>query len=458
MTETVHFSKPIKGNSMKRDIYKSLLRWKTSLRRKPLLLKGARQTGKTYILRKFGANEYNSCFYFNFEKDPLLKDFFSQQLQPEQLIQNLALYTHKTIHPERDLIIFDEIQASNNALKSLKYFQEEAPEYHLAAAGSLLGIALSGSGSFPVGKVNFLELYPMTFLEFLNAIEARDLREYLEKTSKPTPFPKPLHLKLIQYLRIYYFTGGMPEAVAYYAERKDLNEVREIQNEIINAYALDFVRYAASPDIPKLSLIWDSIPVQLAKENKKFVFTMLKKSARLRDFENAIEWLEKSGLILRVFQVKTAKHPLKAYVEEKIFKIYVLDVGLLGAMTRIEPDIIIRGDRIFREYEGAFVENYVAQQLKAAKAIDLYYWQSSGTAEVDFICEYSGHILPLEAKAGINPRSKSLKSFDQKFNPPILSRTTLLNLKKDNRFINIPLYALLLFPELLASTKEFSLS
>lgn len=443
---------------MKRDIYKSLLRWKTSPRRKPLLLKGARQTGKTYILKEFGENEYDSCLYFNFEKDPLLKDFFSQQLQPEQLIQNLGLYTHKTIHPERDLIIFDEIQASNNALKSLKYFQEEAPEYHLAAAGSLLGIALSGPGSFPVGKVNFLELYPMTFLEFLKAIKAGDLREYLEKTSKPAPFPKPLHLKLIQYLRTYYFTGGMPEAVAYYAQHKDLNEVREIQNEIINAYALDFAKYAASPDIPKLSLIWDSIPVQLAKENKKFVFTMLKKSARLRDFENAIEWLEKSGLILRLFRVKTAKHPLKAYVEDNIFKIYVLDIGLLGAMASIEPDIIIRGDRIFREYEGAFVENYVAQQLKATKGMDLYYWQSSGTAEVDFICEYSGHILPLEAKAGINPRSKSLKSFDQKFNPPILSRTTLLNLKKDNRFVNIPLYALLLFPELLTSTKELSLS
>lgn len=440
---------------MKRDIYGQLLKWKTSARRKPLLIKGARQTGKTYILKQFGTNEYDTLAYFNFEEDPLLKDFFSQRLQPEQLIQNLSLYAHKSIRPGRDLIIFDEIQASNNALKSLKYFQEEAPQYHLAAAGSLLGIALSGPGSFPVGKVNFLNLYPMTFHEFLEAVGAGDLSEYIAETSNVAPFPEPLHLEFIRYLRIYYFTGGMPEAVAHYAQNKDLNEVREIQNEIINAYVLDFAKYAATPDIPKLSLVWDSIPAQLAKENKKFVFTMLKKSARLRDFENAIEWLEKSGLIFRIFRVKTAKSPLRGYIEDNIFKVYALDVGILGAMANIAPDILVRGDRIFQEFEGAFVENYVAQQLKAAKGMELYYWQSSGSAEVDFVCDYSGHILPLEAKAGINPRSKSLKSFDQKFAPPVLFRTTLLNLRKDDRFVNIPLYALSLFPELLTTTKKF---
>lgn len=443
---------------MKREIYEQLIKWKTSDRRKPLLVKGARQTGKTYVLKQFGTNEYDTLAYFNFEEDPLLKDFFSQRLQPEQLIQNLSLYTHKTIRPGLDLIIFDEIQASNNALKSLKYFQEEAPQYHIAAAGSLLGIALSGPGSFPVGKVNFLNLYPMTFHEFLEALGAGDLSKYIAETSNIAPFPEPLHQELIRYLRIYYFTGGMPEAVAHYAQNKDLNEVREIQNEIINSYALDFAKYAASPDIPKLSLVWDSIPVQLAKENKKFVFTMLKKSARLRDFENAIEWLEKSGLIFRIFRVKTAKSPLKGYIEDNIFKVYALDVGLLGAMANIAPDILVRGDRIFQEFEGAFVENYVTQQLKAAKGMELCYWQSSGSAEVDFVCEYSGHILPLEAKAGINPRSKSLKSFDQKYAPPVLFRTTLLNLKKDDRFVNIPLYALSLFPELLRVTNEFEYS
>ena len=242
--------------------------------------------------------------------------------------------------------------------------------------------------------------------------------------------------------------------MAQYAQNKDLNEVREIQNEIINAYALDFAKYAASPDIPKLSLVWDSIPAQLAKENKKFVFTMLKKSARLRDFENAIEWLEKSGLILRSFRVKTAKSPLKGYMEDNVFKVYALDVGLLGAMANISPDILVRGDRIFQEFEGAFVENYVAQQLKAAKAVELHYWESSGSAEVDFVCEHSGHILPLEAKAGVNPRSKSLKSYDQKFAPPFLYRTTLLNFKKDGRFVNVPLYALSLFPELLITNNK----
>jgi len=440
---------------MKRDIDEQLLKWKTSSRRKPLLIKGARQTGKTYSLKQFGTKEYDRLAYFNFEEDPFLKSFFSQKLQPEQLVQNLSLYARKNIRPGCDLIILDEIQASNNALKSLKYFQEEAPQYHIAAAGSLLGIALSGPGSFPVGKVNFINLYPMTFLEFLEAVGAGDFREYIAKISDIVPFPEPLHQEFIRYLRIYYFTGGMPEAVSHYAQNKDLDEVREIQNEIITSYVLDFAKYAASPDIPKLNLVWDSIPVQLAKENKKFIFTSLKKSARLRDFENAIEWLEKAGLIFRIFRVKTAKSPLKGYIEDNVFKVYALDVGLLDAMANIEPDILVRGDRIFQEFKGAVVENYVAQQIKAAKGMELYYWQSSGSAEVDFVGEYAGHILPLEAKAGINPRSKSLKSFDQKFNPPVLFRTNLLNLKKDDRFVNIPLYALSLFPDVLRVTNEF---
>ena len=427
---------------MQRDAYIKLKHWKSSPKRKPLLLRGARQTGKTYLLKAFGQAEYDSLVYFNFEEDPNLKGFFAERVRPSGIIQNLALYTGKKIRPGVDLIVFDEVQASNGALKSLKYFYEDAPEYHIAGAGSLLGISLSGPGTFPVGKVNFLDLYPMTFMEFLSAIGSNRLRQYISQITKIEPLPEPLHRELISKLRIYYFTGGMPEAVDHYATTNDLLEVRKIQTEILTAYALDFAKYAAAPDIPKLGMIWDAIPSQLAKENKKFVFSALGKSARIRNFENAIEWLEKAGLILRSFRIRTAKQPLAAYREGNIFKIFILDVGLLGAMTKIDPSVMIQGDRVFREFEGALVENFVAGQLRAVRQMDLYYWQSAGTAEVDFICEYGNKILPLEVKAGLNPKSKSLQSFDKKYNPSVIIRTTLLNLKREGRLINIPLYAI----------------
>jgi len=408
-------------------------------------LRGARQTGKTHLLKAFGNAEYDSLIYFNFEEDPNLKGFFTERVRPTEIIENLTLYAGRKLRPGLDLIVFDEIQASDGALRSLKYFFEDAPEYHIAAAGSLLGISLSGPGAFPVGKVNFLDLYPMTFMEFLSATGSEPLRQYISKISDIAPLPKPFHRELISKLRTYYFTGGMPEAVDHYATTNELLEVRKIQREILTAYALDFAKYASAPDIPKLGMIWDAIPSQLAKENKKFVFSALGKSARMRNFEDSIEWLEKSGLILRSFRISTAKQPLSAYREGSIFKIYALDVGLLGAMTKIDPPSMIQGDRIFREFEGALVESFVATQLRAIHDMALYYWQSAGTAEVDFVCEYGNKILPLEVKAGVNPKSKSLQSFDKKYNPPVLVRTTLLNLKRDDRVINIPLYALARF-------------
>ena len=430
---------------MQRDAYSKLKDWKSSSRRKPLLLRGARQTGKTHLLKAFGNAEYDSLIYFNFEEDPNLKGFFTERVRPTEIIENLTLYAGRKLRPGLDLIVFDEIQASDGALRSLKYFFEDAPEYHIAAAGSLLGISLSGPGAFPVGKVNFLDLYPMTFMEFLSATGSEPLRQYISKISDIAPLPKPFHRELISKLRTYYFTGGMPEAVDHYATTNELLEVRKIQREILTAYALDFAKYASAPDIPKLGMIWDAIPSQLAKENKKFVFSALGKSARMRNFEDSIEWLEKSGLILRSFRISTAKQPLSAYREGSIFKIYALDVGLLGAMTKIDPPSMIQGDRIFREFEGALVESFVATQLRAIHDMALYYWQSAGTAEVDFVCEYGNKILPLEVKAGVNPKSKSLQSFDKKYNPPVLVRTTLLNLKRDDRVINIPLYALARF-------------
>lgn len=434
---------------MKRDAYLQLLAWKSDPRRKPLLLRGARQTGKTYLLKAFGKAQYDSLVYFNFEEDQNLKGFFSHGGRPAEIMENLSVYAGRKIRPGRDLVIFDEIQASDGALRSLKYFSENAPEYHIAGAGSLLGISLSGPGAFPVGKVNFIDLYPMTFMEFLTASGAQHLRQYISKISDIQPLPEPLHQELLARLRTYFFIGGMPEAVGHYAATNERLGVRKIQKEILTAYALDFAKYASAPDIPKLGMIWESLPAQLGKENKKFVFSRLRKNARIRDFENSIEWLEKSGLILRAFRVSTARQPLGAYRENNIFKIYALDVGLLAAMSRIDPPAMIAGDRVFREFEGPLVENFVATQLRATHDTNLYYWQSAGTAEVDFLYESGSRIIPLEVKAGENPKSKSLLSYAEKFTPPVLTRTTRLNLKKDGRLINLPLYMIARLPDLL---------
>ena len=435
---------------MKRDIYKKLLEWKFSSRRKPLLLKGARQVGKTYILKEFGEQEYSNVVYLNFEEEPILDDFFKHNLSPEKIIGNISLYIKQDIKPGKDLIIFDEIQASNKALNSLKYFNEKANEYHIASAGSLLGVKLSKPNTFPVGKVNFLNMYPLTFLEFLDAVNQSELRKLIEKTSEFIPYPEPFHQKLIDLLHTYYYIGGMPEVVRYFSKTNDYFRVREIQKEIINSYILDFAKHAPTQDIPKLCLIWESIPAHLGKENKKFIFSAIKKSARAREYENALKWLEDTGLILRVNLVKAGKIPISAYSDRSIFNIYGLDVGLLGALAKISSEILTHGNQLFTEFKGAFVENYVAQQFKSHIETDLYYWKSAGTAEIDFICEYKNNVYPLEAKAGINPRSKSLLFYDKKYNPNLMSRTTLLNLKHDGKICNYPLYAISLFPELSA--------
>ena len=428
---------------MKRDVYSELVNWKQSDRRKPLLLRGARQTGKTFILKEFGKNEYRSLSYFNFEEDPRLKDLFTGSLKPDRIIENLSLYQKRPIGPATDLVVFDEIQTSNEALNSLKYFNEEASDYHVAAAGSLLGVKLSTPMSFPVGNVSFIDLQPMSFLEFLDAVGESRYRQLIEGIQKPEPLPLPFHEELVDLLRQYFFTGGMPEAVRHYAETRDVAAVRTIQKEIIDSYMLDFAKHAPVHDIAKLSLIWDSIPVQLARENRKFLFSALKKSARARDYETAILWLEDAGLILRCFLVSKAGQPLKGYADRSNFKVYALDVGLLGAMANISPDILAHGHELFDEYKGAFTENYAAQQLKSFLRQELYYWKSEGgSAEVDFLCPCHDDILPLEVKSGVNPRSKSLRSYDGQFQPVHLIRTTLLNLHRDGKITNIPLYAL----------------
>jgi predicted AAA+ superfamily ATPase len=436
-------------DGVKRDIYHNLVEWKASPQRKPLLLRGARQTGKTYILKEFGRCEYENVLYCNFEEDPALAGLFDGKLTPSRILELLGIYHDCQIRPGIDLIIFDEVQACNAALNSLKYFCESAGEYHIAAAGSLLGVKVSSPKSFPVGKVTFLDLHPMTFLEFLDATGAERYRGLLEGIGELVPIASTFHTELIDLLRTYYGVGGMPEAVECFARTRDLRAVRGIQDDILSAYVLDFAKHAVPTDIPKLSLIWESVPAQLARENKKFIYSAVRKGARAKGFENALKWLEDAGLLLRCHAVSTAKHPLKGYMDRDCFKIYALDIGLLGAMAGVPLELLARGDGLFNEYGGAFVENYVAQQL-AAVGMDLYYWRSSGKiAELDFLCEIGAAICPLEVKAGINPRSKSLRSYDNQFAPAVLGRATLLNLKCDGKICNLPLYAISLVRELL---------
>lgn len=434
---------------MKRDIYERLIAWKSSPRRKPLLLQGARQTGKTFILKAFGQNEYQGAVYCNFEEDPGLDRLFERDLNPERILAELSIYMNLEINPESDLLIFDEIQVSNGALNSLKYFAEQRHDVHIAAAGSLLGVKLSSPGSFPVGKVNFFHLHPMTFLEFLDAMGESRYRNLIENIDRLVPINEAFHLHLIDLLRRYYFVGGMPEPVKHFAETGNGRETREIQEEIIKSYVLDFAKHAPSADIPKLTRIWDSVPKHLARENKKFVFSAVRKGARARAYENALTWLEDAGLIHRTNAVEACKHPLKHYADVSCFKIYALDVGLLGALAGSPVELLAQGERLFNEYEGAFVENYVAQQLVSHFQQDLYYWRSKGgKAELDFLCEFADQVCPLEVKAGINPKSKSLKSYDLQFQPDRLMRTNLLNLKRDGKICNLPLYAVSLLPHL----------
>jgi len=441
-----------KYHTMKRDIYAKLLSWKSSPRRKPLLLQGARQTGKTFILKEFGHNEYGNTVYCNFEENPDLDRFFQRDLNPERVLAELSIYMNLEIRPEADLVIFDEIQVSNRALNSLKYFAEQKSDVHIAAAGSLLGVKLSGPGSFPVGKVNFLHLYPMTFMEFLTAMEESRYRKMLEDVDAFVPLTEAFHIHLIDLLRRYYFVGGMPEAVKHFAVTGNGWETRKTQEEIIKSYVLDFAKHAPATDIPKLTRIWDSIPKHLARENKKFVFSAVKKGARGRAYENALTWLEDAGLIYRANAVASAKHPLRHYADTGCFKVYALDVGLLGAIAKSPVELLAQGERLFNEYEGAFVENYVAQQLVSHFPQKLYYWRSKGgRAELDFLCQFADQIFPLEVKAGINPKSKSLKSFDLQFKPSQLARTNLLNFKKDGKICNLPLYAVSLLTALIAA-------
>ena len=440
---------------MKRDIYKKLQSWKASEFRKPLILRGARQTGKTYILQEFGKSEYRHCHYFNFEENSYLASLFTRDLNSERIINDLSLYQKKEINKGDDLIIFDEIQACNDALNSFKYFNEHNNDYHIASAGSLLGVRMSKPKSFPVGKVDFLDLYPMTFYEFLDAIGHGRYREYLENIDTITPIPDIFHLELIDLLKQYYLVGGMPEAVSRYTANPNHADYRTVQKTILDSYALDFAKHAPSPDIPKLSLVWKSLPSQLAKENKKFLFSVIKEGARAREYENALTWLENAGLIHRSTLITSPKIPLIAYQDLTSFKIFACDVGLLGALSNAPTDTVQNDLSILTEYHGAFVENYVAQHLATMVDIDIHYWKNAGrAAELDFIIQNGSAILPIEVKSGINVKSKSLTFYMTKYEPPLGLRTSLRNFKLDNLILNIPLYAIQSLPQILKLIKQ----
>lgn len=434
---------------MERALFRDLVSWKTSPRRKPLLLRGARQTGKTFLLREFGKREFDRVLYCDFEEDPRLDSFFVRDLDPHRITAELSLYKGVDLEPGRDLLVFDEVQASNRALTSLKYFQENAGGLHVAAAGSLLGVHMSRPGSFPVGKVNFLDLDPMSFVEFVRALGKPRYAELLAEQAEPQPLPQAVHLDLVDLLRKYLFVGGMPEAVRHFAETGHAAQTRDIHREILDSFVLDFAKHAPPPDIPKLGLIWDSVPGHLARENKKFMFSGVKKGARAREYENALRWLRDAGLLHFCHAVSASRSPLSHYADRSCFKVYALDVGLLCAMARIPVSLMVQGDRPFTEFRGALTESYVAQQLVAAKLEDLYYWRSpGGKAEIDFLCELDGEVVPLEVKAGFSRKSKSLGSYDRQFAPESLSRTNLRNLRRDGKICNIPLYAVSGLPRL----------
>ena len=425
---------------MKRFIIEKLKEWKESKYRKPLILKGARQVGKTYILKKFGEENYEGVAYFNFDHDEDLYNLFENTKDPKRILEQLAFIYGKAIIPGKTLIIFDEIQECPNALNALKYFYEEANEYHIACAGSLLGIRLSHT-SFPVGKVDFLDLTPLSFFEFLEALGEKELLQLLKNND--FDMINVFSSKLKEYLKLYYYIGGMPEVVSSYIEYKDLLEVRRIQKTLLDDYEQDFSKHAPSNIVPRIRQLWNNIPTQLAKENKKFIYGLIRDGARAREYEIALSWLIDCGLIYQVNRVNNCKIPLSAYQDFNAFKLYLLDVGLLGAMAGIDSKTLLEGNDIFEEFKGSLTEQYVLCQLKQCTELDVFYWSSdTGTAELDFITQIGKNNIPIEVKASENLQAKSLKSFVQKYNTKINVRTSMSNYRKEDWIINIPLYCI----------------
>lgn len=426
---------------MYRIAIEKLYKWKNSKRRKPLIIEGARQVGKTWLMKEFGKQAYADTVYINFDSNSRMADLFSADLDTDRLIMGLELYAGHKINPENTLLIFDEVQEVPRALASLKYFYENAPQYHIVCAGSLLGIALHQGTSFPVGKVDFLKLYPLSFSEFLMATGNERFAELLKKQDYEmiTSFKQTY----IDALKHYYFVGGMPEAVQSFAESKDFNEVRAIQKRILAAYEQDFSKHAPNEIVPKIRMLWNSIPSQLARENKKFIYGLVREGGRAREYETAIMWLSDCGLVHKVSRVNAAGIPLKAYEDLKAFKLFIVDVGLLGCMTGLRQRTLLDGDDLFVEFKGALTEQYVYQQLKTIEDLGIYYYTNDrGSCEIDFVVDTGEQIVPIEVKAETNLRAKSLKTYRERFEPELSVRTSMADYKKEDWLLNLPLYAI----------------
>ena len=426
---------------MIREAEIKLKKWKDSKSRKPLLIYGARQVGKTWLMKTFGKTEFTNCIYINFEKEIQLRGIFETDYNPKRIIKLIEIHADQKVEIGSTLLIFDEIQEAKGGLTSLKYFNEELSEMHLIAAGSLLGIALKQQTSFPVGQVEFLYLNPMNFGEFLKAKGKNSLLELLQE--KNWDYIETFKSHYLQLLKQYYFVGGMPEAVKSFALEEDYNLVSTIQKSILTSYEQDFSKHAPSEIIPRIRMIWNSVVSQLAKENKKFIYGLVKEGARAKDFEMAISWLEDYGLIHKIHRTNKSNVPLAAYSDLGAFKIYVLDVGLLGAMANLNQKVLLEENVLFNEFKGALTEQYVLQELIQNRKNQFHYWSNdNGSAEIDFIFENNSHIIPLEVKAGENLQAKSLKTFSIKHPEIHCYRTSLSNYRQENWITNIPLYGI----------------
>ena len=425
---------------MKRDISIELAAWKEQANRKPLVLKGVRQCGKTYILKDFGQTNYSNVAYFNFEETKALATLFEQDFDVKRILFELGLFIGKTITPGDTLVILDEIQECHRAITSLKYFCENAPEYHVACAGSLLGLAIHENQSFPVGKVDIRTLYPMSFYEFLAATGEEALADYLMEFRKGAVISSPIGGKIRTALKQYYVTGGMPEAVCTWCETGDIAKVEAVQQNILSSYELDFAKHAPPKEFPKLSAIWASVPQQLSKPNSKFIFSHVKKGWRAKDLEDALQWLVRAGLVYKVCKVEKPFMPLSSYADATSFKLYLCDIGLLRRMARLPAQVVLDASEIYTEFKGAMTENYVLGELVKHVDENPYYWNSGNSAEVDFIVQCGVHIVPIEVKSESNVKARSLAEYRKKYEPPVSVKTSMKDDVSGNEVRYIPLY------------------
>lgn len=425
---------------MERTLFTKLEQWKNKKKRKPLIIQGARQVGKTWIMKEFGARFFKETIYINFDNNEIMKKVFETDFDISRIISAIKIEYGKSFDVEETLIIFDEIQEAPKALASLKYFYENAPQYAIVAAGSLLGVALHQGTSFPVGKVDFMQLYPLDFYEFVCAMGEIQLAQLL--VSNDYEMINAYSSRYIELLKKYYYIGGMPEVVQTYVDTDDFYEVRDVQKNLLKYYEEDFSKHAPKEVVPRIMMVWNSIPSQLAKENRKFIYGSMREGARAKDFELAIQWLEDAGLIIRSYRITKPDIPLIAYMEMNSFKMFMSDVGLLGAKANIHAKVLLDGCRIFEELKGALTEQFVAQQLKASDRELYYYSTENSTGEIDFVIQQEMKCIPIEVKAEENLRAKSLHAFVGKYEPEIAVRSSMSNYREQDWMVNVPLYVL----------------